>query len=381
MTDVAISREVPMDRLVFPAEDVRAGRDDDGVRSLAASMGDPEVGQQQPITVYPAGPDDRPDDTDEDDLVACYEDGADLVIHDGVTRYLAAEQLGWATLWAVIVPEPPENEVVARLEANTERLDMSDYEVFSALKDHYEASDATLEDVGAKIGVGPSYVSKVFSLFESPDWLRDAWQADQHPLDTSHALAVRSLLGEETVDAYASAGGLDPDEAYRRAVDDAQLMIDVQDNHQLPVSDFRTRVKRCRKETLDQLKDQRTLDEKRADGQSAKAETEHSHSLATDPDPEPCLICGQDADRKIAVDVCRSDYGMLSDMKANDDVLMAQADSQPATGPDTPAADGTDSAAAQALADAAGISPEQAQQVVAQVQREAQQAPQDEPDA
>lgn len=320
---VSISREVPLDQLALPTDDVRDSRDEDGVRSLASSMGDPEVGQQQPITVYPNDQAEVPNDPTGQDLAELYQDDALLTIHDGVTRLRAAEMLGWSTLWAVIVPEPPENEVVARLEANTERIDMSDYEVFKALYDHYEETDATLEEVGEKVGVSASYMSNVFGLFEAPDWLRRPWATDGHPLDTSHAIAVKSFLSDNTVGEYAQAGGLDDKEAHERAVDDAKLMVQVQAEHDVSVSDFRQRCKRKKKETVDGLKDQRSQAEKQAEGQTATAERDHTPADVEEPDP--CLVCGGDRrmDRKIALPVCNEDYGMLSEMRANGGTLIA----------------------------------------------------------
>jgi rubrerythrin len=376
MTVSTIARQIDLDQLILPETDVRQGRDADQVRSLASSMGDPEIGQQQPINVFPADHDDVVDEGGQEELVELYEADHPMTIHDGVSRYQAATQLGWSTLWAVITPEPPENEVVARLEANTENLDMSDYEVYSALHDHYQTSEATLEDVGTKIGVSASYVSNVFGLFDSPSWLREAWERDGHPVETSHALAVRSMLSEESVSEYARAGGLTDEEALAEAEDDARLMIDVQQQHDLGVTDFRERCKRCRKETIDALQDQRTIDEKRADGQSKAAE---DRETTVDPEPvqaDPCTVCGQEADRKIALDVCREDYGMLSEMKANGEVLMAQAEG-PAGPPESPPETaGGAGEAAEALAKATGIDPGQAQAVVDQVNEEAKKRPQ-----
>lgn len=374
MTDATISRQIPLEQLIPAETDVRQGRDPDKIRSLASSMGDPEIGQQQPIAVYPKNYPAAVEDGTEDELAELFEDGHDMVIHDGLSRFRAAQSLGWSTLWAVILPEPPENEVVARLEANTESLDMADYEVYTALYDHYQESDATLEDIGEKIGVSASYVSNVFGLFDSPEFVRKAWATEAHPLETSHALAIRGMLSEGSVDEYAQAGGIDDGEARERAKDDARLMIDVQAQHDLGVTDFRARCKRCRKETIDQLQDQRTLDERQADGQAKAAEDRQTPIEPEPADPDPCQICGSPADRKIAVDVCREDYGMLSEMKANGEVLMDQAggSSSPAEPQGSSGQEPTE--AAEALAAAAGISPDQAAQVVQQVQQEASQA-------
>lgn len=369
--ETAISREVPLDQLVLPPKDVREGRDPDTVRSIAASMGDPDVGQQLPINVYPNDYDDVVDDGTETELVDLFQDEHPLVIHDGVTRYRAAQQLGWATLWAVIVPEPPENEIVARIDASNERLDLTDYEMFSALHDHYEDTDATLADIAAKCGLSESYVSRIFSLLESPDWLRDPWRHPDHPLETSHALATMALLSSNSIDTYQEAGDLDPDEARQQAIQDAQLMVDVQDRHDLQVGEFRNRVKRCRQETLDELRDGRSQTEKQADGATQAAEQRERASTPRDPPEDTCMVCGDPADRKIAVDVCREDYGTLSSMRANDELLTNHPDPA-AIDPNTPGdLNGTFEEAAQVLSKTIGISPEESLRVVKELDSQA----------
>lgn len=360
MSDTAISGEIPLDKLVRPADDVRQGRDRDEVRSIAASMGDPEIGQQQPITVFPADYQDVVDEGTRDELSELFQDGHDFVVHDGLSRLEAADMLGWSTLWSVIVPEPPENEVVARLEANTERLDMSDFEVYSALHDHYQTSEATLSDVGAKIGVSESYMSQVFGLFDAPDFIREAWEADHHPLSTSHALSCRAMLSESSIQEYADVGDLDEDEARQLARDDARLMVDVQESHDLDVSDFRDRCRRCHAETLDQLRDRRSHEEKQADGETRAAERATDHFSQGDHATATCRVCGNPADRKIALDVCQQDYGMISELKANEETLLADDSPEPTppTDPHDPAQDAEN--AASFLADVAGVSHQEA---------------------
>jgi len=272
MTTARISRQIPLDRLSLPDTDVRITRPNNEVREIASSMGDPSVGQQQPIAVYPADYADRGDDLDSDDLADIYDGETDLVIHDGVTRYRAAEQLGWSTIWGVVIPAPPDDEVLARLEANTERIEMSDFETMKVLKDEYESTDKTLADIAEKVGCGVSTLSNIFSLFDAPAFLRSAWQHDDHPLGVGHAKAVRSLLVDKNVQEYAEAGDLTEEAARQEARDDAKLMVDVQAKHDLTLAEFKKRLGRCRKETIDSLRDQRSLEDKRADGQADRAE-------------------------------------------------------------------------------------------------------------
>jgi ParB/RepB/Spo0J family partition protein len=377
MTGPRISRSVPLDQLRQPDTDVREHRPQDAVKSLAASMGDPDVGQLQDVLAHPVLDDlETPPET-ADDLDQLFRAGTPIRIVDGETRRLAAERLGWATLDATIVPQPPDEPVIAQLDANTERIDMSGYETVRALYTHHQQTEQTLKDMADQTGFSPSYLSDVFSTMDCPEWLIDPWRHPDHPLETSHARAVKSFLTENTVERYQDAGSLTEDEARIRAVEDARLMIDVQAEHDLQVGEFRKRCTRKKKETVDQLSDQRSIDEKRDDGQASRATQEASLGQPADQEPEPCMVCGQDAATKIALDVCREDYGMLSDMKANDDPLMTQTDS-PGT-PDLDPPDNTTPAekAAQSLTKAANIPPDQALQLIEQVQQDAAQPPQE----
>lgn len=322
MTDARISRAVPLDQLREPETDVRERRPQDAVKSLAASMGDPDVGQLQDVLVHPVDPDDLEDDLDDDDLDELFRDEHPMRIVDGETRRMAAKHLGWATLDATIVPEPPEETVVAQLDANTERVEMSEFETVRALYEHYERTEATLDDIGDKVGFSSGYLSEVFSLFEGPECVVEAWQHPEHPLETGHARACMRMLSDSSVERYAAEGDLDDGQADERALEDVRLMVDVQAQHDLQVSDFRQRCKRCQKESYDQLSSDSTTTDPRGEGQARAAERE-----ATGPEPEAppeCTCCGSARPnrRKYALEVCHECYGMLSSAEANDEVLM-----------------------------------------------------------
>lgn len=376
MTD-HISVQAPMDQLVLPPEDVRSGRSEEDVMGLASSMGDPDTGQQQPATLYPNDHAEVVEDGTAEELRSLFEDGHPMVIHDGVTRYRAAESLGWSTLWAVIVPEPPENELIARLDANTERVDMDDWEVFSTLKGHYETTDTTLEEIGEKVGLSASYVSDIFSTMEAPDFITDPWETSGHPVETGHARALKSFLTANTVEDYQEAGGLSPDAARQRAAEDARLMVNVQERHQLTVSEFRDRCKRKKKETLDDLRSSKDAAEKQAEGRADRATKREK--TPTTPDLDPCVVCGadRDNDHRIAVPVCEQDYGLLSEARANADPLMDNSPS-PAGPTDSPDDQATaKQRAVQALTEATGAPQEEVAGVVEELLTEAERARQE----
>jgi len=360
MNTPRISRAVALEQLRPPETDVREHRDERSIRSLAASMGDPSVGQLQDVLVHPVDPEQFDDDIDAQQLYELHRDGHEMRIVDGETRRLAAEHLGWHSLDATIVPAPPENTTIAQLDANTERIDMSGYETCRALYEHYEQTDSTLADMQEKTGFSPGYLSEVFGLFDAPQCVQDAWKHPDHPLGPTHAIDVARILNESTVQQIAAAGDLDEHEAYERALEDVRLMIDVQGEHDLAAGEFRKRCKRCVKETRQGLEDSRSHQERTADGQQSAAEQAAATGAPTETPDRYCRVCGDPADRKIALDVCNSDYGMLSDMKARGEQLLEQADS-PETPPQSP--DSTDSdtqAAVDAVSQALDLPPEQA---------------------
>jgi len=330
MTQVRISRQVPLEQLREPETDVREQRDADGITSLAASMGDPDVGQLQDILVHPVEPDDALEEESEDELHALLQDGHPMRIVDGETRRLAATQLGWATLSATIVPRPPENTTIAQLDANSERLDMSHYETAVALRKHKQETGCSVKELANKVGFSPSYMSQILNVLEAPEPIIDAWSNPQHPVETGHAKCLYYMLSGETVEEYAKAGALEEDAARERAMEDVLLMIDVQQRRDLPVTEFQKRAKRCQNESIRDLEDGRSQEEKQADGQSEAAQQQHTPH---EPEPNnPCTVCSGDRpnDRRFALEVCHSCYGMLSEMEANGETMnLSESDREP----------------------------------------------------
>jgi ParB/RepB/Spo0J family partition protein len=325
---VHVSRAIPLEQLREPETDVREHRPDSKVKSIAASMGDSDVGQMQDILVHPLEDSEAYGTDDETVIDEHLRDGGAFRVVDGETRRLAAQQLGWATIHATVVPEPPEDTVVAQIDANTERVDMTDFEVLRGLKDWYEETQNTLQDVADATGYSEGHVSKMFTLLDAPDPITEPWQNPDAPFETGHARAVRTLLTDDRIESLVERTDLDEDEAREQAMDDVHLMVGVQLDKNLTAQDLRERSQRRHKEVVDELKDDRSLDEKRADGQRRKAEQEHTSVVEEEPDP--CMVCGGDRPhrRKFALDVCEEDYGMLTDMAAQGDQLLATGDVQ-----------------------------------------------------
>jgi len=193
-SDVRLSRMVPLDQLREPEQDIRTRRPRGDVKSIAASMGDPDVGQLQDVLAYPEDHNGDGEAETEEELTELFRDGHPMVVFDGETRRQAAIELGWDVLSCTLVPHPPDGGMIAQLDANTERIEMSSFETVRALYEYKDESGATLDDLATKTGLSPSYLSNAFNTFELPDYVVDPWQDPNHPLETSHAIAVKGMV-------------------------------------------------------------------------------------------------------------------------------------------------------------------------------------------
>jgi len=126
-SDDTLVRQLPTDDLRAPQHDVRQTRSDEDIRTISESM--ERSGQLHAAYVVPICPSDVNDEDEwrnqpvEDLDSEC----TSYRIIDGMTRWLAAQELNWATLRCEVHATPPENQTVTSLEANTSRVDMSDY--------------------------------------------------------------------------------------------------------------------------------------------------------------------------------------------------------------------------------------------------------------
>jgi ParB/RepB/Spo0J family partition protein len=375
MPDTRVSRTIPLEQLVGPSNDVRTGRPEEDVKSLASSMDRPGVGQIQDILVHPVDYDDIDQEIDEEWIDEHLNAGYKFRVVDGETRRQAAERLGWHSMHATVVPEPPEDDVVAKLDANTERVDMTDYEVAKALKEYYEETEATLDEVGKKMGVSGSRMSQVFSVLDAPEEITERWKHPDHPMTLAYAMSLRQILGENTEEKYREAGDLDRDEARELQERDLQQMIGVLEEHEPKVKDFRQRVKRRIKGTVDQIESDKSWTDKTAEG---KAQTAHkrSNEPAT-PDRDPCTICGQERshDTVKAIDACSSCYGLLTDLEERGETLVKGGTPQERVSLEDQEDLPPKERAAQALSEAIPeLTPEEAMQGIASMEQQIQAA-------
>lgn len=163
---------LPLDHLEPPATDVRNYRDRDKVRSIAESL--ERSGQIQPAKVVPVIDGDRVDDpdADRDALRALLDDAETFETVDGWTRREAARINNWERLRCEIWPTEPDDQVIESIEANTERLDMDDYETMASIKEWADENGLTHEAVGDRLGKSRSTISNWFRALDAPDFLQ-----------------------------------------------------------------------------------------------------------------------------------------------------------------------------------------------------------------
>jgi len=291
---------VRIGRLQPPETDVRQSRDRDQVRSIAESM--ERSGQLQAVKVYPPDHADRWEEEEPTErALREYAAGeADLVVEDGWTRREAARINNWDQLRVELFPNPAENTEIAQLEANTERIDMSDYETMVAIYDWAEETEKTQAEVAETIGKARSTVSNWFRALSAPDHLLTPWQDPDTHIEYGH---VREILQLPTEDLQ------------RKVLEDA-LQYD------RSVTMTRETAKNTVKAWKRNQRDERTKEEREADGKADRAEREARKEVANQEDARPCLLCGAKAETTIALPVCKEDYGLLTRKKETEEPLL-----------------------------------------------------------
>lgn len=315
--------QLPLDQLRPAADDIRDHRPEGQVRSIANSMGDPDVGQLQPVLAFPVGWADLQVDS-ADDLEQLVRDGHTFEILDGTTRYLAArDHLKWDRLWTWIHDQPPDNQQIARLDANTERISMTEYETVKAICSYRNDHGLTWEEVGDETGWSPSYLSNVNRALNGPDWLLEPWQDPELPVSTSIVIRLMTARGPKFRDQIQEVSGMDEAEAEARADRFAQQLLEWTLEFDWSPSELDKAIKQRQRELLDELQSGTPGDDPQTAAEKESADQLHGAPVNVEDDPTPCLICGREAATKVAIDVCPEDRGLLTDQQAKGEPLMA----------------------------------------------------------
>lgn len=303
MTDTVV-RQLPVDDLVKPHHDVRQGRDQDGLDSLARSL--ERSGQLHAIMVYP-----EPVELDAETMAwedLGLEDRIDLCdvfrVVDGWSRTLAARDLNWPTIRAEIWPDEPDNQTVASLEANTTRLEMSDYETVRALKDYYESSGMTQAEVAEEAGISRSRLSQLFSLLEGYPPAVEEWADPDSHVTASHVQVIEQLDQEKAKElTYQDMMN------YQRSAD---LLQEVAQN--------------ARQQVQAQGSTGEDGEDPASQAQAQARKANQSNGVPIETEAPTCLVTGQEADRKKAIPVCAEAYGLLQQLEETGTPLIEAVD-------------------------------------------------------
>jgi ParB/RepB/Spo0J family partition protein len=273
-------------------------------------------GQLQAAKVYPdpAVLEDYDDDLDVQDLREIAAAECDLVVEDGWTRREAARINNWKQLRVEIFPDASDDTVVAQLEANTERIDMADYETMQALKTWSDETDKSQAEVAETIGKARSTVSNWFRALDAPEYLTTRWQDPDTHIEYGH---VREILRLPTEDLQ------------RKVLEDC-LQYD------RSVTMTRETAKNTAKAWKRNQQDERSKEEREADGQARRAERQAKQEVARQEDRPDCVLCGAPGKTTIALPVCKEDYGLLTRKKETGEPLLGEvaAEESPEPSPD-----------------------------------------------
>jgi len=298
-----IVQEVDLTRLSKPAYDVRDSRDPDELRSLAQSMD--QQGQLQPAMVYPENWELIHDDESD---IAGLQDAVDMAdeffVVDGWSRYRAAKDvLDWPSLRCEIHSRPPADQIPASLDANVMRLEMDDYELAQSLQEWKERTGMTYQEMEEKLPMAASTIRNYVNALDVLPEIRQAWSSDQAPIKHGHVMHLRRL-----------------------PTDDLQLaMLDRIVEYEMSVSRAREHIEEAKREFEQEQKQGEDEVEEPAEVQEQKAEARARKRVERAKEQRTCTVCGEQADRKVALDVCAEDYGLIKKLEETDQALIQQA--------------------------------------------------------
>lgn len=296
-----VTEWIELHRLEPPETDVRSNRDREELRSLGQSL--ERSGQLQAAKVYPVIDGEAYLDADagQDALTDALTDADDFRVVDGWSRREAARIANWDRLRCEVFPEPPEDQILASLDANTERLDMDDYETIKALADLKEQQGLTQEELAQKIGRARSTVSNYFRALDGYEPAVTAWKDPDSHISYGHVREIEQLPNEELKE---------------RVLTDA-----------LEFDRSVSMLRQTAKNTLEGWKrnqaDQRTKEEREDDGHTERARREEARTREANENAMQCFFCGDPTERQVAVPVCEEDSGMVYRKKESGDPLLA----------------------------------------------------------
>jgi len=295
---------IPLERLEPPETDVRQGRDRDQLRALAQSLD--RSGQLQAAKVYPDSYDQyEPEERQQSGTLVDMIDRADyFIVVDGWSRREAARIANWDSLRCEIHAEPPEHQVIASLDANTERLDMSDYETMVSIQSWAEDQGLTQREVAEQLGKSESTISQWFSALDAYEPLQMAWQDPDSHVEYGHVREIERLPTDDLKD---------------RVLQDC-LEFD------RSVAMTRETAKNTLKGYKRRQQKPDTKEEQEEEGTSKRAAREKARREAEANQDPPCTCCGDRGGHTIALPACKECYGLLTRKKETQEPLIANLD-------------------------------------------------------
>lgn len=321
-SDDTLVRQLPTDDLRAPQHDVRQTRSDEDIRTIAESM--ERSGQLHAAYVVPVCPSDV-DDEDEwrsQPVETLDSECTSYRLIDGMTRWLAAQELNWATLRCEVHSEPPENQTVTSLEANTSRVDMSDYETTRALYDHYQRTGHTQAEIAETAGISRSRLGNLFRALDGFDQAVKAWRDPDTHVSSGHVLQIERL---ET-SAHKARAFRDLMHNQRSVSMLSEVVDNVADMEQREIDDAKRQLREADEEVTEEkvkeLVDGTGPDNTDSPAEAATRKAEKESGAPAQPDPVMCLITGAEADRKVAVPVSSETAGLIEQCKSENVPLL-----------------------------------------------------------
>jgi ParB/RepB/Spo0J family partition protein len=295
-------RNLPIDETRKPRHDVRSSRSDAGISDIADSI--ERSGQIHAAFVYPVPPQGELRDPDwlRLDLAEKLDRADGVRVVDGWTRRQALKSLNRETIRCEIHHVPPENTSVVSLEANTKRLDMSDFETVRALKEMAERRGLTHREVAEEVGKSRSHITNLFKLLEAPDFVRDAWEDEESVFTASHIAVLLQLPGEEEY---------------------ARMLRYIQE-HELSVKRSRTVVQERLKMLQRREAEARRSGNPRQAGASEAAAGEDVVDDDAEPEVERCRLTGDPKFAVASIPVSEQMYGLIQQAREQDSFLLEQ---------------------------------------------------------
>jgi len=293
-------KQLRLDQLVAPEHDVRQQRDQDALDRLADSI--ERSGLIHPIMVVPERDDDLPDAVSWSDLdVKEKSNLADRYrVVDGWSRTLALRQLNRTTGRCEVHPEEPDNQTVVSLEANTERLEMSDYETVAALQEHKQQTGKTVTELAEEAGMSRSHLSNLFRCLDGFEPAVRAWRDPNTHVTAGHVRVIESLDSERAKELT-----FQDCMNYERSTG---MLEEVAENA----------AQQAKAEADAEAADEPAASPARAMTEKAEAEA----GAPVEPTTPTCILSGEEADRKVAIPVSEDMAGLVERCKAEAETLL-----------------------------------------------------------